>query len=90
MRAPSLPPNELQRLADLYEYGILDTAAEKIFDEVAELAAEICGTRFAGITLIDKDRQWFKAQFGLSLGETSRDVSVCGHAILERATLPML
>jgi PAS domain S-box-containing protein len=83
MRAPATPSNELKRLADLYEYGILDTAAEKIFDEVAELAAEICGTRFAGITLVDKDRQWFKAEFGLTIGETSRDESVCGHAILE-------
>jgi len=83
MKAPSLPANEAERLADLYDYGILDTPAEKIFDEVAQLAATICGTRFAAVTLIDRDRQWFKAEHGLHFGETPRDHSICGHAILE-------
>ena len=84
MTAPLIPPNEANRLADLYSYGVLDTAAEKIFDEMAELAAAICGTRYAAVTLIDRDRQWFKAEFGSSFGQSSRDDSVCGHAILER------
>jgi PAS domain S-box-containing protein len=84
MKAPGLPQNETQRLADLYEYGILDTPAERVFDEVAALAATICGTEFAAITLIDSDRQWFKAQHGLHFSQTSRDESICGHAILEQ------
>ena len=84
MRVPSIPVNEAERLYDLAEYGVLDTAAEKVFDEIAELAAVICGTRFAAVTLVDRDRQWFKAEFGLSLGQTNRDVSICGHAIMEK------
>lgn len=83
MKTPALSPNELERLADLYDYGILDTAAEQVFDEIAELAASICGTRFAAVTLIDRDRQWFKSEFGYVFGRVSRDESVCGHAILE-------
>ena len=66
MQAPAPHPAESQRLEDLYDYGILDTAAERVFDEIAELAAAICGTRYAAITLIDRDRQWFKARYGLS------------------------
>lgn len=84
MRVPGIPVNEAERLYDLVEYGILDTAAEKVFDEIAELAAVICGTRFAAVTLVDRDRQWFKAEFGLSLGQTNRDISICGHAIMEK------
>jgi len=84
MRAPARPDNESDRLSDLYDYGILDTPAERVFDEIAALAATICGTPYAALTLIDGERQWFKAAFGISLGETSRDESICGHAILER------
>jgi PAS domain S-box-containing protein len=82
MKAPAVPADEAQRLADLYDYGILDTPAEKIFDEVAQLAATICGTEIGAVTLIDRDRQWFKAQHGRYFGQTSRDESICGHAIL--------
>ena len=84
MRVPDIPANEAERLYDLAEYGILDTAAEKVFDEIAELAAVICGTRFAAVTLVDHDRQWFKAEFGLSVGQMNRDISICGHAIMEK------
>jgi PAS domain S-box-containing protein len=84
MRAPPTPANEPERLADLYDYGLLDTPAERVFDEIAELAATICGTRFAAVTLVDRDRQWFKAVHGgLRLTQTPRDQSVCAHAILE-------
>ena len=84
MRPPAIPVNEADRLADLYDYGILDTPAEKVFDEIAALAASICGTPYALISLVDRDRQWFKAGYGIGRGETSRDESICGHAILER------
>ncbi len=83
MRAPPLPRNEAERLADLYDYGILDTPAEKIFDEIAALAATICGTPFAAVTLVDRDRQWFKSEFGLNFKHSPREQSICGHAILE-------
>jgi PAS domain S-box-containing protein len=84
MRAPPTPPNEAERLADLYEYGLLDTPSETVFDEIAELAASICGTQYAAVTLVDSGRQWFKAVHGLPFRETAREHSVCGHAILER------
>ena len=84
MRAPPFPLNEDDRLADLHDYGILDTPAEKVFDEIAELAATICGTPFAAVTLVDKDRQWFKTTVGLNLRQLPREQSVCGHAILEK------
>ena len=84
MRAPPFPLNEDDRLADLHDYGILDTPAEKVFDEIAELAATICGTPFAAVTLVDKDRQWFKTTVGLDLRQSPREQSVCAHAILEK------
>jgi PAS domain S-box-containing protein len=84
MRKPDIPANEADRLADLYDYEILDTASELVFDEIAQLAATICGAPYALISLVDRDRQWMKAEYGLSLRETSRDESVCGHAILEQ------
>jgi PAS domain S-box-containing protein len=84
MQEPAIPPDEAERLAALYDYGILDSPAERIFDEVAQLAATICGTEIGAVTLIDRDRQWFKAQHGRFFGETSRRESICGHAILEK------
>ncbi|WP_397407902.1 ATP-binding protein [Polaromonas sp.] len=82
MQAPAIPSNEAERLADLYDYGVLDTPMEKAFNEFAELAAVICGTQYGAVTLIDSDRQWFKAEYGIVIGQTTRDESVCGHAIL--------
>lgn len=84
MQIPPIPDNEDQRLRDLYELAILDTSVERVFNDVAELAATICGTPYAAITLVDRDRQWFKAHYGSTEVQSSRDESVCGHAILER------
>ncbi len=83
MQAPDIPSNEAERLEDLYAYGVLDTAYEDVFNELVSLAAAICGTRFAGISLVDQDRQWFKASHGVELIQHPREVSVCAHGILQ-------
>ncbi|MEN9203774.1 MAG: PAS domain S-box protein [Thermostichus sp. DG02_3_bins_51] len=80
-KAP-LPANEIQRLAALREYRVLDTTPEASFDELVRLAAYICGTPVSLVTLVDADRQWFKAKVGVEVDQTPRDVAFCAHAIL--------
>ena len=88
MRAP-VPPDEIQRLAALSRYGILDTPREEPFDDVARLAAQICESPISLVSLVDRNRQWFKAHVGLplALSETPRDSAFCAHAILQPAEL---
>lgn len=78
-----LPPNEPERLAALREAGLLDTPPEQVFDDIVQLASEICDTPISLVSLVDEHRQWFKAKVGLAATETSRDVSFCAHAILQ-------
>ena len=77
------PPNEAERLATLYSLNILDTAPEAAFDALAQLASHICQTPCAVLTLVDKDRQWFKTKIGFEHHQTSRDISFCAHSILQ-------
>lgn len=78
---PPVPAAEAERLRELRSHAILDTAPEAAFDEVAFLAARLCGTPIALISLVDAERQWFKARLGLDVEETPRDVAFCAHAI---------
>ena len=70
-------------MAVLREYGVLDTFPEASFDDIVFLASYICGAPVAMVSLVDEDRQWFKAKLGTDLQETPRDHAFCAHAILE-------
>jgi len=81
--AAPLPADEEQRLQRLRELAVLDTPGEPVFDEIARAASMICATPIALVSLIDAQRQWFKANVGLAdVGETPRDLAFCAHAIL--------
>ncbi|RTL30438.1 MAG: EAL domain-containing protein [Burkholderiales bacterium] len=83
-----LPDNEAQRLSRLRELAVLDTEPEALFDTLAELAAQICGTPIALVCLVDAQRQWFKAHVGLDgPRETPRDIAFCAHTILQEEVM---
>jgi len=78
---PPLPPNEIDRLLALRAFGILDTPPEPDFDELARLAASLCGTPVALIGLVDEHREWFKSKVGWTLDEIPRDQAFGAHAL---------
>lgn len=85
MLRPSNPENERTRLNNLRRLAILDTDPEERFDRVTRLARRIFDVPIALVSIVDENRQWFKSCFGLPVSQTPRDVSFCGHAILDTA-----
>ena len=87
-REPPIPTNETERMASLRDLVVLDSKPEALFDAITRLASEVCGVPIALLSLVDTERQWFKANVGLpGVNETPRDVAFCAHAILEDAVL---
>lgn len=72
---------EAARLAALHSYNILDTAPEEAFDRITRLARTILGTPIALVSLVDRDRQWFKSRQGLEVAQTARELAFCAHTI---------
>jgi K+-sensing histidine kinase KdpD len=87
MIAPPIPKNEKIRTKALRSFSILDTFSENEYDEITFLASTICETPMSLISLVDGDRQWFKSRIGFNFEETPREMSFCGHAILNNGKL---
>jgi len=83
MIAPPNPENETRRLVALHALRILDTPAEERFDRITRIAQKLFNVPIALVSLVDTKRQWFKSRVGTDAVETSRDISFCGHAILQ-------
>lgn len=83
MQVPPCPLNEAYRLEALSSLQLLDTAPDPQFDRLVRLGQKLFGVEICLITLVDSERQWFKARVGLDIPETSRDISFCGHAIID-------
>lgn len=79
--------HETLRLAKLQDYNILDTPSESAYDDIAKLAAHICQTPVALVSLVDAKRQWFKSSVGLDESETPRNVAFCSHTVQRKAVM---
>lgn len=88
MQAAPIPADDEARLQALRELLVLDTPPQERFDRVVRFAAQEFDVPIALISLLDRDRQWFKSRIGVNVCETGRDISFCGHAIL--STTPLL
>ncbi|MGB3342358.1 MAG: GAF domain-containing sensor histidine kinase [Aequorivita sp.] len=87
MIAPDLPEDEEQRLAAVRSYHLIDTLPEKDFDNLTALAAMICDVPISLVTLLDADRNFLKSHYGIPFNETPRNISFCGHTILDEGNL---
>ncbi len=81
MIKPENHKNENERLKIVDSYSILDTISESDYDNLTAIASEICNTPISLVSLLDKNRQWFKSHHGLSVSETPKDYAFCAHAI---------
>jgi diguanylate cyclase (GGDEF)-like protein len=85
METPLTPENETERLCSLHALNVLDTPAEERFDRVTRLAKSLFNVPIALVSLVDENRQWFKSCLGVDASETSREISFCGHTILQNS-----
>lgn len=83
MGSVPVPPNESDRLKALAAYAVVDSLPESSYDDITTLAAQICGTPIALVSLLDDRRQWFKSKVGLGVSETPRALAFCAHAIVQ-------
>jgi diguanylate cyclase (GGDEF)-like protein len=83
MRHAEIPADDDERLKTLHGFGILDTPAEAGYDDLLSIAAAICGAPMGTVSLVDADRQWFKARVGVQAQQTPRDIAFCAHTILD-------
>lgn len=90
MIKPAIPANESQRLAALQRYRILDTPREQEYEDLVTIARTICGTACGAVTLIDRERQWFKSMQGLEGEQTPREDAFCAHTILRPQELTVV
>src|SRR5258708_1472805 len=81
MISPPILPDEEERLQALRSYDLLDTLPEEEYERLVRLAAFVCDTPMAVLSLVDTDRQWLKARVGLDATETPRDIAFCAHAL---------
>src|SRR6478609_477484 len=87
MQIPDIPVDEARRLTALHATRLLGSAPEETFDRITRMAARLLHAPTALVSLVDKDVQWFKSRCGFEGSETARDISFCGHAILENEPL---
>ncbi|MEP7109043.1 MAG: GAF domain-containing protein [Ferruginibacter sp.] len=83
MQVAPHPPDEEFRVKNLLSYGILESAEEKDFDDLAELTAQVCNCQYALVTFLDSERHWFKGRCQIEIKGSSRDISFCSHTILQ-------
>jgi hypothetical protein len=81
--SPAIPKNEANRLKAVRDYQLLDTLPEQDFDNITTLTASICDAPIALVTILDSDRNFLKSRFGVPFSESPREISFCGHAILD-------
>ncbi|WP_404471424.1 GAF domain-containing protein [Vreelandella venusta] len=87
MQAADLPDNETQRLTALHALHVLDTPIDEAFERITQLARDLFDVPIALVSLVDKERQWFKSHSGLDACETRREISFCAHAVAQNAPL---
>jgi GAF domain-containing protein len=83
MKSAPIPPNEAARLKALRRQQLLNSLPENVYNDITRIASEICGTPIAIINLIDENRQWTKANYGVEMKDLPREQSFCAHAILQ-------